>query len=87
MLLHLLSVSLHYYATGKYYIQLDGRTIKTPLKQDLFAPTRKLASVVATEWQTQQSVISPEKMHIVSQEGFVIYWMNVGWIRIVFNIL
>lgn len=43
-------------------ILLDGKPVKTPMKNALALPTRKLAVAVAAEWQAQEKVIDPELM-------------------------
>jgi chaperone required for assembly of F1-ATPase len=43
-------------------ILLDGKPIKTPMKNPLVLPTYKLAAAVAAEWQAQIKVIDPETM-------------------------
>ncbi len=45
-------------------ILLDGRPVKTPMKNALQLPTRKLAEAVAMEWLAQGKVIDPESMPI-----------------------
>ncbi|XP_065066366.1 ATP synthase mitochondrial F1 complex assembly factor 2-like [Rhopilema esculentum] len=51
---------------GKYFIQLDGKNVKTPLRNDLYAPTQKLASIVASEWSSQKQTILAHQMHMTS---------------------
>jgi chaperone required for assembly of F1-ATPase len=43
-------------------ILLDGRPVKTPMKNTLVLPNRKLAEAVAAEWHAQQKTIDPETM-------------------------
>jgi chaperone required for assembly of F1-ATPase len=43
-------------------ILLDGRTVKTPMKNRLRLPTRSFATAVAAEWQGQDKVINTETM-------------------------
>jgi chaperone required for assembly of F1-ATPase len=43
-------------------VLLDGRAIKTPLKNTLQTPNRDLALAVAEEWQAQDKVIDTETM-------------------------
>jgi chaperone required for assembly of F1-ATPase len=43
-------------------ILLDGRSVKTPMKNTLVLPNRKLANAVAAEWLAQVKVIDPELM-------------------------
>ena len=46
----------------KYALQLDGKTIQTPLGQDLAAPTQALADAVVLEWAAQEEKVKPETM-------------------------
>ncbi len=43
-------------------VALDGRPVKTPLKQKLVLPTRPLAEAVAEEWAGQGDTIEPHGM-------------------------
>ena len=45
-------------------ILLDGRAVKTPMKQKLILPTRKLADAVAAEWQAVDKLINPANMSL-----------------------
>jgi chaperone required for assembly of F1-ATPase len=45
-------------------ILLDGRPVKTPMKNALALPNRALAEAVAAEWVAQVKVIDPELMPI-----------------------
>lgn len=45
-----------------YAIQLDGKTIHTPLGQDLLAPTKSLADAVVLEWAGQEEKVKPDTM-------------------------
>lgn len=45
-----------------YVIQLDAKTIKTPLSQPLAAPNRAIADVVVQEWLAQGEEIVPDSM-------------------------
>lgn len=47
-----------------FEIHLDGRTIKTPMKNILSAPSRKLADKIMTEWAAQEESIRPDTMPI-----------------------
>jgi chaperone required for assembly of F1-ATPase len=47
---------------GGYAIQLDGKTIQTPLKQDMVAPTKALAEAVVLEWAAQDEKVKPDTM-------------------------
>jgi len=43
-------------------IALDGRPVRTPLKQALQLPTRALAEAIAREWEGQGDTIDPSTM-------------------------
>ena len=45
-----------------YEVQLDGLTIRTPLKAALMAPTEALAREIAREWDQQTETVRPEAM-------------------------
>ena len=47
---------------GAFAIHLDGRPIRTPLKQPLHLPSHDLAQAVAAEWEAQETHIRPETM-------------------------
>ena len=47
---------------GGYSIVLDGKTIKTPSKADLFIPTEAAATLIAAEWNAQGDTIKPNEM-------------------------
>jgi len=47
-----------------YVIQLDGKTIKTPLGQPLAAPNKKIADTIVQEWISQGDEIIPDSMPI-----------------------
>ena len=46
----------------KHLIQLDGKTVNTPLGQELFAPTQALAEQIVLEWAAQEEKVKPETM-------------------------
>ncbi len=43
-------------------VQLDGKSVKTPLGQDLVAPTKALAEAIVLEWAAQEEKVKPETM-------------------------
>ncbi len=45
-----------------YTVHLDGRAVKTPAKNPLILPNRKLAELIAAEWDAQQGLVNPETM-------------------------
>jgi len=57
---------------GRYYVQLDGKTIKTPLLNKLYAPTKPLAIGVCNEWNMQLKQIDTHSMPLTSICGTAI---------------
>ncbi|MFN0194825.1 MAG: ATP12 family chaperone protein [Aestuariivirga sp.] len=51
-------------ATPGNGVALDGRPLRTPLKQPLILPTPELAEAIAAEWQEQGEKIEPETMYL-----------------------
>jgi len=49
-------------ADDGYVVKLDGRVIKTPLKEPLTLSTKALANQVAAEWDGQGEEIDPKSM-------------------------
>ena len=47
---------------GGFLITLDGKPIKTPLKQDLSVPALNLGEAIAEEWRSQKDHIIVESM-------------------------
>jgi chaperone required for assembly of F1-ATPase len=45
-----------------FALTLDGRQVKTPMKQALVVPSRPLAEAVGEEWRSQVEVIDPALM-------------------------
>jgi chaperone required for assembly of F1-ATPase len=45
-----------------YVIQLDGKTVKTPLAQPLAAPNKTIADAIVREWSEQKDAIVPDSM-------------------------
>jgi len=49
---------------GGWAVRLDGRTVRTPDKAELIAPTRALAQALAAEWDAQGEKVDPTQMHL-----------------------
>lgn len=49
-------------ADGGWTIELDGRPLRTPARQPLALPTRKLADAIAEEWQGAGETVDPRAM-------------------------
>lgn len=49
---------------GRFFLALDGRTAKTPNRQDLAVPSRGLAEALAAEWGAQGAEIDPATMPV-----------------------
>lgn len=47
-----------------YVVQLDGKSVKTPLAQALAAPNRAMADVLVAEWSAQEDQVVPDSMPI-----------------------
>ncbi|MEM1074609.1 MAG: ATP12 family protein [Pseudomonadota bacterium] len=47
---------------GGFGVALDGRSVKTPAKRLLLAPTRRFAQAIADEWAAQDETIDPLSM-------------------------
>lgn len=47
---------------GGFAIQLDGKTVNTPLGQPMEAPTKTLAEAIVLEWAAQEEKVKPETM-------------------------
>ncbi len=47
---------------GGFALALDGRSVKTPLKQTLIIPNSSLAKAVAGEWEQQGEFLDPNSM-------------------------
>ncbi|MHB9878659.1 ATP12 family chaperone protein [Pacificimonas sp. ICDLI1SI03] len=49
---------------GGYAVNLDGRPLKTPKRNDLILPTQAMADAVVAEWAGQGDVIDPVSMPV-----------------------
>ncbi|XP_062508283.1 ATP synthase mitochondrial F1 complex assembly factor 2-like isoform X1 [Corticium candelabrum] len=49
-----------------YAVALDGRVVKTPLRNELLVPSESLAVAIAAEWDAQWEKIQPSGMHLTS---------------------
>jgi chaperone required for assembly of F1-ATPase len=47
---------------GRFRVLLDGKTMRTPAKNELAVPTRALADAIAAEWDSQGERIDPATM-------------------------
>jgi chaperone required for assembly of F1-ATPase len=47
---------------GRFAVMLDGKSVRTPARQVLAAPTQPLAEAIAAEWQAQSDIIDPARM-------------------------
>jgi chaperone required for assembly of F1-ATPase len=57
---------------GGYALRLDGKPVRTPLKNLLALPTRALADAVAEEWRAQKERIDPGTMPLTRLANSVI---------------
>jgi chaperone required for assembly of F1-ATPase len=49
-------------STFGHAVRLDRRPVKTPMRNELALPTRKLADVVVAEWEAVDNIIDPALM-------------------------
>lgn len=49
-------------STFGHAVRLDGRPVKTPTRNELALPTRKLADAVVAEWEAVEKTVDPIKM-------------------------
>jgi len=56
------SVTVVAVAEGQWGVELDGRSIKTPARNPLVLPTRRLAEAVTAEWEAQGDKVDPRSM-------------------------
>lgn len=49
---------------GRFFLILDGRTARTPNRQELAVPSRGLAEALAAEWDAQGVEINPATMPV-----------------------
>lgn len=47
---------------GQFAVELDGRGVKTPARQNLLLPTRAAAQIIADEFSAQEKEIDPARM-------------------------
>jgi chaperone required for assembly of F1-ATPase len=55
-----------------FAITLDGKTVRTPSRQPLTAPSRDIAAAIAAEWDAQQDFINPMTMPLTRLANSVI---------------
>lgn len=60
------TMASHKKLDGGYVIQLDGKTVKTPLGQDMSSPSKALADGVVSEWAAQEDKVKPDTMPLTS---------------------
>src|SRR5512132_4086992 len=59
-------------AENEFRLLLDGRSVKTPARRTLAAPSRALARQLAAEWDAQRDVIDPAKMPLTRLANTII---------------
>lgn len=57
---------------GRYAVRLDGKSVHTPARRILVAPTRSLAEAMAAEWQAQHDVIDLSTMPLTRLANAII---------------
>ena len=55
-----------------FAVALDGRSVRTPARRALAAPTRALAEALAAEWEGQVGVIDPARMPLTRLANTII---------------
>jgi chaperone required for assembly of F1-ATPase len=55
-----------------YVVQLDGKTVHTPARRLLAAPSQALGEAMAAEWEAQRDVINPSKMPLTRLANAII---------------
>ena len=55
-----------------FVVSLDGRPVQTPARRPLAAPTRRLAEILAAEWDAQVEAIDPAKMPLTRLANTII---------------
>lgn len=60
------TMASHKKSDGGYVVQLDGKTVKTPLGQDMKCPSAALADGVVAEWAAQEDKVKPDTMPLTS---------------------
>ena len=54
----------HHKTEDGYVLQLDGKSVKTPLGQPLAAPNRAMVDEIVAEWLAQESEVFPDTMPV-----------------------
>src|SRR5262245_38909680 len=57
---------------GQFAITLDGRAVQTPARKPLAAPSRSLAELIASEWNSQDTVVDPASMPLTRLANTII---------------
>lgn len=55
-----------------FSILLDGKSVRTPARRALAAPTRALAAAIAAEWNAQADAIDPAKMPLTRLANIIV---------------
>ena len=66
-----------------FAVTLDGRPVRTPLKERLRVPTRAFAEEVAREWAEQDEVLDPNTMPATRLANAAIDKVHVQWAEVV----
>jgi chaperone required for assembly of F1-ATPase len=57
---------------GSFAVALDGRSVRTPARRPLAAPTHPLAEAIAAEWEAQTEQIEPARMPLTRLANTII---------------
>jgi len=63
---------------GGWAVRLDGRSVKTPARAALFAPTQPLAEAIADEWRSVDGEIDPRHMPLTGLANAAIDRVAIG---------
>ncbi len=59
-------------APSGFAVTLDDKSVRTPSRQPLLAPTREIAEAIAAEWDAQKEIIDPTTMPLTRLANSVI---------------
>jgi chaperone required for assembly of F1-ATPase len=57
---------------GGFHVLLDGRTVRTPARRPLAAPSHALAEAISVEWRAQQDAVDPATMPLTRLANSII---------------
>jgi len=66
-----------------YSVSLDGKPIRTPAKNQLLFPSKKLAELVAAEWDADLEILDSLNMHMTRLANTAIDWVVEARVQLV----